>query len=266
MKRFLAYSMTALGLLVGAMTASASAETWRVGTECTSYPFNFRQADGTYAGYDVDVAREVGKRLGHEVEIICQQWDGMIPALLANKFDMIAASMAITEERKEKIDFSSPYRTSVGRFVGPKANKLQFFNADGSINPAGFSGARIGLQRSTTYDRWLQSKVPDADVMRYDSVEALFLDLKAGRVDAIMTNPMKAYDAFLKEPEGAGYEFVGEEITDSALFGPGCGIGLRKGSDEVRTQIDATLAEMKKDGALEAISKKYFPFAIYPTN
>ncbi|CAM5765726.1 amino acid ABC transporter [Labrys miyagiensis] len=266
MTRLLAALVAALALLCGATFGTARADTWRVGTECTSYPFNFKAADGTYSGYDVDVAREIGKRLGHDVEIVCQQWDGMIPALLANKFDLIAASMGITEERRKKIDFSIPYRTSVGRFVAAKEADLKLFNADDSINVDGFKGIRIGLQRSTTYDTWIQAKVPSAEVMRYDSVDALFLDLKAGRVDAIMTNPMKAYDAFLKKDDGAGYAFVGPEIGDKALFGPGCGIGLRKGSDDLRKQIDTALAAMTKDGTLDAISKKYFPFAIYPTN
>lgn len=266
MKKILTLCLTASSLLFGAMQISAHADTLRVGTECTNYPFNYRQPDGVYAGYDVDVAREVGKRIGSEVEIVCQQWDGMIPALMANKFDMIAASMAITEERAQKIDFSTPYRTSIGRFVAPKDSKAKFFNDDGSLNTDAFKNVRVGLQRSTTYDRWLQSKVPDADVMRYDSVEALFLDLKAGRVDAIMTNPMKAYDAFLKLPEGAGFDFSGPEISDHALFGPGCGIGLRKGNEALLTKIDVALTDMNKDGTLDKISKTYFPFAIYPTN
>lgn len=266
MKKLTKFLLSGGLLLVSAFGVSAQADTLRVGTECTSYPFNYRNADGSYAGYDVDVAQELGKRLGKTVTIICQQWDGMIPALLANKFDIIAASMGITEERAKKIDFSLPYRTSTGRFVAPKDNKFKLFNSDGSLNPAGFKGVRVGLQRSTTYDSWLHAKMPTAEVLRYDSVDALFLDLKAGRVDAIMTNPMKAYDAFLKKADGANFNFVGPEISDNALFGPGCGIGLRKGNDALRADIDKQLAAMIKDGTLDKLSKKYFPFAIYPTN
>ncbi len=266
MKKITASILAAVAILAGLSMRSARADELRVGTECTSYPFNYRNADGSYAGYDVDVAEELGKRLGKTVSIVCQQWDGMIPALLANKFDIIAASMGITEERAKKIDFSLPYRTSTGRFVAPKKSTFKLFNEDGSLNAAGFKGVKIGLQRSTTYDSWLQAKVPSAEVLRYDSVDALFLDLKAGRVDAIMTNPMKAYDAFLKKEDGSNFAFVGPEVTDNSLFGPGCGIGLRKGSDALKTDIDKTLVAMVKDGTLDKLSKKYFPFAIYPTN
>ena len=96
----------------------ASAETLRVGMECTYAPFNYRTADGELTGYDVDVAKGVAEIIGADLEYVCQQWDGMIPALLANKFDLIVASMSITNSRLEKIDFSSPYRDSVGRLVG----------------------------------------------------------------------------------------------------------------------------------------------------
>ena len=94
----------------------------KVGTECTYHPFNYRTDDGKLTGYDVDVANEVGKRIDAEIEFVCQEWKGMIPALLAGKFDLIVASMSITEERLEQIDFSAPYRVSIGQFIGANDN------------------------------------------------------------------------------------------------------------------------------------------------
>lgn len=253
-----------LAMAMGA-SARADAETLRVGAECTAYPFNYRQPDGSFAGYDVDVANELGKRLGQEVKIVCQQWDGMIPALLAGKFDAIIASMGITEERKKRIDFSVPYRTSTGQFVASKQKASTYFDASGAINKEAFAGVRVGVVRATTFDRWLEANLPGATIVRYDGHEPQFLDLKSGRVDAVMTSPMKAYDAFLKGEGGAAFELAGNEIVDLALFGPGCGVGLRKGSDELRQKIDGAIADMITDGTLDKFSKKYFPFAIYPT-
>ncbi|WP_377842028.1 transporter substrate-binding domain-containing protein [Bosea sp. UC22_33] len=244
--------------------ATAHAGELRVGIECTSFPFNYRDANGNYAGYDVDVANEIGQRLGDKVEFVCQKWDGMIPALLANKFDLVVASMGITEERQKKIDFSRPYRISVGRLVAPTGAKLALFKPDGTLDPEAFKSIKVGLQRSTTYDDWLKAKMPNANVMRYDTVEALFLDIKAGRVDTIMTNPMKAHDAFLSKPEGAGFGFVGPEISDDKLFGAGAGVGLRKGNEALLAKIDKAIAGMTDDGSLDRFSKKYFPFPIYP--
>ena len=100
------------------------AEKLRVGMECTYAPFNYKNSSGELLGYDVDVAKGVSRITGYDIEFVCQEWDGMIPALLANKFDLIIASMSITEKRMKSIDFSSPYMFSTGQIVGPKKKKM----------------------------------------------------------------------------------------------------------------------------------------------
>ncbi len=251
------------GIAALLMAQGAAAETLRAGTECTYHPFNYRDSDGNLQGYDIDIGNEVAKRIGADVEWVCQKWDGMIPSLLADKFDLIVASMSITNKRMEKIDFSVPYRISVGQFVAAKAKQLKLFNDDGSVNSAGFDGIKIGLQRATTYDNWIQAKVPGAEIVRYDNTEPLYLDLKSGRVDAIMTNPMKAYLKFLSQEDGAGYEVVGEQITDQEYFGIGVGVGFRQGNEALKARIDEALEAMKADGTMGGFGKKYFPWTIH---
>jgi len=253
------------GMVFGTVNvAQAQMETLRVGTECTYAPFNFRTADGKLTGYDVDVARGVGESIGAKIEFVCQKWDGMIPALLANKFDLIVASMSITEKRLEKIDFSAAYRISVGRFIGKKGANLNLFNEDGTPNVANFKGIKVGLPRASTYDNWIQAKVPDANVLRYDGAETMYLDLENGRADVIMTNPMKGFLSFLSKDNGKGFEFVSPALAEKKYFGTGVGIGLRKGNDELRMKVDAALKTMIEDGSLEKYSLSYFPFAIHP--
>ncbi|MDX1423118.1 MAG: transporter substrate-binding domain-containing protein [Kiloniellales bacterium] len=264
MRRLLALVTAAAALAAWGAPVPASAETLRVGTECTYHPFNYRDENGELQGYDIDVAKAVGEHLGAEIEFVCQKWDGMIPSLLANKFDLIVASMSITEERQQKIDFSDPYRVSIGQFIAAKDKGLEFFNEDGSVNDAGFEGVRVGLQRATTYDNWMQAKAPSAEVVRYDSTEALYLDLKNGRVDAIMTNPMKAYLKFLSQPDGAGFEIVGPQIEEPEYFGIGVGIGVRKGNEELLARINEAIRDITQDGSLEVFAKKHFPFTIHP--
>lgn len=258
----------ALAALLGtAPLAQAQAqETLRIGSECTYFPFNFRDSDGKLKGYDIDVADEIAKRLNAKTEYSCLKFDGLVPALLAGQFDLIAASLSITPQRKERIDFSEPYRLSIGQFVAPKAKKLQLFDAKNEVIKANFKGIRVGLQRGTTYDSWFQAIVPDAQVVRYETVEQMYLEIKSGRLDAIMTNPMKTYLEFLSKPDGAGFEVVGPQITDEKYFGTGAGIGLRKGNEALLKRIDTAILDMKKDGTLDKFSKLYFPFAIYPTN
>ena len=134
---------TALTLLTGAallLAGSAFAREVKVGTECTNPPFNYRTAGGELTGFDVDLAREIGKRAGFELQFVCQAFEGLIPALSARKFDLILASLSITEARQQSIDFSSPYRASTGRFVGPKGSKLEPVTADGKPNPKALDG------------------------------------------------------------------------------------------------------------------------------
>ncbi|MDE0240856.1 MAG: transporter substrate-binding domain-containing protein [bacterium] len=255
--------MAALAVLAFGVVNTATAETLRVGMECTYAPFNFKSADGELMGYDVDVANGVAGIIGADLEFVCQQWDGMIPALLANKFDLIIASMSITEKRLEKMDFSDTYRISVGRLVGRKDAGWELFDDAGNPIPENFAGLKVGLERATTYADWFENELPEAEVVLYDSNEALYLDLVNGRTDMIMTNPMKAYLRFLSKEDGGGFEFVSPQIDEKKYFGIGVGIGLRKGNDELKARLNAAIKTLTEDGSLERYALQYFPFAIH---
>ncbi|MDA7965465.1 MAG: transporter substrate-binding domain-containing protein [Ruegeria sp.] len=249
--------------LTAFQAAPAAAETMRVGMECTYAPFNYRNADGDLVGYDVDVAKGVAEIVGFDLEFVCQEWDGMIPALLANKFDLIVASMSITEKRKKQMDFSAPYRVSIGRLIGPADSGWELFDADGNPIPEAFDGKRVGLERASTYASWFEAKLPGADVVYYDGAEPLYLDLQNGRVDMIMTNPMKAYLKFLSKDDGGGFEFVSPAIDEEEYFGIGVGIGLRQDQPELKAKLDDAVKQLVNDGSLEEYALKIFPFPIH---
>ena len=263
MKRIRTILATALAVVAFGVVNVATAETLRVGMECTYAPFNFKNADGELMGYDVDVAKGVAGLIGADLEFVCQQWDGMIPALLANKFDLIIASMSITEKRMEKMDFSDTYRISVGRLVGRKDAGWELFDDAGNPIPENFAGLKVGLERAPTYSDWFENELPEAEVVLYDSNEALYLDLVNGRTDMIMTNPMKAYLRFLSKEDGGGFEFVSPQIDEKKYFGIGVGIGLRKGNDELKARLNAAIKTLTDDGSLEKYALQYFPFAIH---
>jgi polar amino acid transport system substrate-binding protein len=263
MKTFKTILTAVAALAVLGATQSASAETLRVGMECTYAPFNFRNADGELDGYDVDVAKGVAGIIGADLEFVCQKWDGMIPALLANKFDLVVASMSITDTRLEKMDFSQPYRISVGRLVGKKNAGLNLFDDAGKPIAANFAGVKVGLERASTYASWFEAVLPDAEVALYDTNESLYLDLVNRRTDIIMTNPMKAYLRFLSKEDGAGYEFVSPQVDERKFFGIGVGIGLRQGNDDLKARLNGALKTLTEDGSLERYALKYFPFAIH---
>jgi polar amino acid transport system substrate-binding protein len=252
-----------LALAVTSVAPVAAQETLKAATDCAYFPFSFRDTDSVLKGYEVDLGEEMARRANFKIEWVCQKFDGLIPSLLSNKFDIILSTMSITDERRKSIDFSVSYRVSVGQFVGAKGKVQKLFNADGTPNPAGFKDLRVGLARATTYDNWMQAKVPDATIVRYDTDVQMYLELKAGRVDMLMTNPLKIYLEFLSKPDGAGFEVIGPQIKDEKYFGIGVGAGVRKGNDALLKRIDTALNDMKKDGTMERYSKKYFPFTIY---
>ncbi len=255
--------LAAVAVLALGVPQTASAETLRVGMECTYAPFNFKNASGELDGYDVDVAEGVAGLIGADLEFVCQKWDGMIPALLANKFDLVVASMSITDKRLKKMDFSDTYRISVGRLVGRKNAGFNLFDDAGKPIPANFAGLKVGLERATTYSDWFENELPEATVVLYDTNEALYLDLVNGRTDMIMTNPMKAHLRFLSKEDGAGFEFVSPQIDERKYFGIGVGIGLRQGNDALKARLNGALKTLTDDGSLERYALKYFPFAIH---
>jgi polar amino acid transport system substrate-binding protein len=255
------FTVICLMTLIGMGTASA--EKLRVGMECTYAPFNFKNEDGDLMGYDVDVARGVAGLIAADLEFVCQKWDGMIPALLANKFDLVVASMSITDKRLEKMDFSDTYRISVGRLVGKKSAGLKLFDSAGKPVPANFADLKVGVERASTYSDWFKNELPEADVVLYDTNESLYLDLINGRTDMIMTNPMKAHLRFLSKEDGAGFEFVSPQIDEKKYFGIGVGIGLRKGNDALKERLNKAIRTLTDNGYLESYALKYFPFAIH---
>jgi len=263
MKKTFTLLAAALAVLALGAPQTASAETLRVGMECTYAPFNFKNADVELAGYDVDVAKGFAGLIGADLEFVGQQWDGMIPALLANKFDLVVASMSITDKRLKKMDFSDTYRISVGRLVGKKNAGWKLFDDSDKPIPANFAGLKVGLERATTYSDWFENELPQATVLLYDDNESLYLDLVNGRTDMIMTNPMKAHLRFLSKEDGAGFEFVSPQIDERKYFGIGVGIGLRKGNDALKVRLNGALKTLTDDGSLEKYALKYFPFAIH---
>jgi polar amino acid transport system substrate-binding protein/arginine/ornithine transport system substrate-binding protein len=191
-----------------------------------------------------------------ECALVEQEWDGMIPALKARKFDAIVASMSITEERKRQIDFSDKYYQTPARLVAPK-------NAGFEGMPEGLAGKRIGVQRGATHQCYAEKMFPDAEIVLYGSQEEVFRDLALGRIDAQLSDSLIAQEAFLNKEEGADYAFLGGDHLDVECYGEGVGIAVRKGDDELRDALSAAISTIRENGTYAEINGKYFPFDIY---
>ena len=246
-------------------TTQAAGKQLKVGMECTYPPFNYRDSSGNLAGFEVELSEEIGKRMNREIVFICQEWDGLLPGLLAGKYDVIISTMSVTPERQKKVDFSIPYRASTGRFVAPKGANIKPYNADGTPNPGALKGKSVGVQRATTHANYLDAMFPGIKIVRYDQIENLILDFQAGRVDLVFHGPIKMSANFLELPEGKDYEFIGKEIESIEHFGTGCGIAIRKGNEELLEELNNTLESIMADGTFEKLNKKYWNFSILPS-
>ncbi|MDJ0778542.1 MAG: ABC transporter substrate-binding protein [Gammaproteobacteria bacterium] len=249
--------LTTLGLaiLLGGM-ASAQAADLRIGVEGAYPPFSWKESDGTLKGFDIEIAEALCAEMGRNCVLVEQDWDGMIPALLAKKYDAIVASMSITEERKKRVNFSDKYYNTPAKFVAKNGSDLQ-------ITKEGLKGKRIGLQRGTTHQCFMEKMFPDAELVLYATQEEVFQDLAIGRIDANFSDSIAADDGFLKTDAGKGFGFVGGDMHDMECHGEGAGIAVRKSDDELRMEFNKAIQALRDKGVYQKINAKYFDFDIF---
>ena len=233
-----------------------------VATEGAYPPYNFVSADGSLQGFDVDFAKVLCAKINADCDIIKQDWDGMIPGLLAKKYDLIVASMGILPEREEKIDFSIPYYQSPTALVANKSSGIKA-GADGFVDPASLAGKKLGVQRATAYETFAKEKWPGLEVVVYDSSESADLDMTAGRLDARFDDYIVLQSGILKSDSAADYERIGNVWGEKDFGSKGEGIGVRKGEDALREAVNKAILDMRADGSYKTINDKYFDFDIY---
>ncbi|MCE4055975.1 ABC transporter substrate-binding protein [Pseudomonas protegens] len=235
-----------------AFSASAAAETLKMGIEAAYPPFNNKDASGQVVGFDKDIGDALCAKMKVECTVVTSDWDGIIPALNAKKFDFLISSLSITDERKQAVDFTDPYYSNKLQFIAPKA-KTEF-----KTDKASLKGKIIGAQRATLAGTWLEDQLgDDITIKLYDTQENAYLDLTSGRLDAILADKYVNYE-WLKSEAGKPYEFKGDPVEESDKIG----IAVRK-KDPLREKLNAALKEIVADGTYKKINDKYFPFSIY---
>ena len=257
MRKLLA-AVAVLALTIGA--SQAGHKDWsevRIGVEGAYPPFSSMTPDGKLIGFDIDIAAALCAQMKVECSLVAQDWDGIIPALLARKYDAIIASMSITEERKMKVDFSDKYYNTPAKFVRRKGSGIE-------INAESLKGKTVGVQRATTHDSYLSDVYADAvEIKRYATQDEAYLDMKAGRLDLLLADSIAMDEGFLKTEGGEDYEFVGPDLADPKWFGEGAGIAVRQDDDELREMFNDAIKAIRENGVYQSIQEKYFEFDIY---
>ena len=279
--------LTALGFgaALGAsisLAPTAFAKDWKtvvIGMEGAYEPWNLTDSSGKIVGFEVDLANDVCKRAGVECKVIAQDWDGMIPGLKAGKFDVIMDGMAITDERKKEIDFTKPYAASPGSFLAPKDSPLAKATGAGTVVnldkdkaggeaaiksvQAALKGKTLGVQVSTTHANFAGQYLKDiATVKEYKTTDDRDLDLKSGRLDAVLED-LPTNMATASKPDASGLAVVGPEFI-GGVFGPGEGMGLRKSDADLTAKFDKALKEAVADGSVKKYSEQWFKVNVTP--
>lgn len=255
-RRSLLASATALALATLAIPALAE-DVLKVGISSGYPPFDVLEADGTLSGFDVDYAKLLCERMGKTCEFVDIEWDGIIPGLLAKKFDVIISSMGINEERMKQVDFTNPYYKGPAALIAAKG-------ADYTADAAGTAGKRIGVQRASAHECYMHNNMPDAEMVQYATQEEANLDLMAGRIDAILVDTIPG-DSWLKSDPAIGeaYAPIKDDLYDVQCYGIGNGIALRKGEEDLKQALNEAIQKTRDDGSYVELSNTYFGRDIY---
>jgi len=246
-----------VAVLIVFSAGMASAQTVRVGIAAEPYPpFTTPDASGNWSGWEIDIMKALCEEAKLDCVVTPTAWDGIIPALMSKKIDMIIGSMSITAERMKSIDFSDKYYNTPAVVIGTKRSKFD-------ATPEGLKDKYIGVQSATIHKVYVEKYFTGAKIKEYQTQDEANQDLVAGRIDATQADSMAMADFLLTAEGKACCELKGTVADDPAILGSGVGAGIRKGDNELKSKINAAIAAIRANGKYDEISKKYFSFDIY---
>ena len=241
-----ALTLAALPACAADLLATVKARgTLKVAMEGTYPPFNYKdQKTGELAGYDVDVARLLGAKLGLKVEFVSSEWASILAGLSANKYDVIISQVGINAKREQAFDFSAPYIYSMPQLIVRKDEKAAYTAL------AQLKGKKLGVGQGSVYEQQAKA-VPGIDVRSYAAAPDTMSDLASGRLDAALNDSlMSAYLLKISRlPIKAGAQVGAVERM---------GIPFQKGNPQFKQALNKALADIAADGSLKAVSLKWF--------
>jgi lysine/arginine/ornithine transport system substrate-binding protein len=231
-------------------------DTIRIGVDPSYPPFEYKEQSGKLTGFGVELGNEICQRIKAKCIWVENSFDGMIPGLKARKFDLVLSSMSMTPARLKQIDFSDKTAHAPTFLVAKKGSGIEPTNES-------LSGKSVGVLQGSMQETYAKVHWSSARIESYQNQDQVYADLTNGRLSAALQNGVQASRGFLNTPQGAGYGFVGKELIDPKIFGPGQGIGLRREDQDLKLKINEALKAIRSDGTYNKIAKRYFDFDIY---
>ena len=242
------------------LTSSVAAKEWqslRIASEGARPPYNFLDANNELQGFEIDLGYELCARLKLTCSFVAQEWDGLIPRLLANHYDAIMAAMEISEDRLKEIAFTKPYIRMPSAFMAARKRKIN------DSSPAGLVGRVIGVEANGPHQAFLEERYKDSTIKPFASLVEAVLDLSEGRIDVALGDKDAITDLLKTRKEAACCKYLADVPRDPAFFGEGIGIGLRKDDADLKALLEKALDEIVSDGTYARLRGKYFDFEIY---
>jgi polar amino acid transport system substrate-binding protein len=221
-----------------------------VGSDIAYPPFEYTdEKTGEYVGFDIDLMKEIAKRMGLEVEFVNTAWDGIIPGLIAKKYDVICSAMTITEERAKQVDFSDPYFEAKQVIITRADNK----DIQGVQDLA---GKIVSVQQGTTGDfaavRLVEEKGIKFEIKRFEGTPEALMAIQKGDADAAIIDNFVAYLAVKENPD------IYRVVEDPEFAPEYYGIAVNKENPGLLKKINEVLKEIKEDGTYDKIYNKWF--------
>lgn len=233
----------------GGLDRVKKAGTLLVGLDDSYPPMEFRDEKNNLAGFDIDMANEIGKRLGVKTQFVTTDFNGILLALKSGKFDVIIASLSITDERKKEIDFSDSYLNGGQIIIVKKGNTTIKTAAD-------LTGKTLGVQLGTTGEQAAIKVQGSKEVKKYDKITEALHDLSIGRVDCVIAD--KQVGEYYISKEAASYTVLSDTLTKEPT-----GIGFKKSDSDLKVAVQKAIDDAKADGTMGKISIKWFGHDIY---
>ncbi|MHC5306953.1 transporter substrate-binding domain-containing protein [Bartonella sp. LJL80] len=248
--------LLAAGLMAGSLVwaVSAQAETLRIATEGAYPPFNYVDSNNNLHGFDVDIAKALCEKMKDDCTIVAQDWEGIIPGLLAKKYDAVIASMVPTPERVQKVDFTNRYYTTTLAIAVPKDSDIKDTSA------ASLKNKNLGAQAGATQAIYAEDYyAPEGvNLKLYPTPEEANSDLLNHRLDAVIHDKFPLLTWLDNEGKDC-CKLLGEiEETKEPVA-----IAIRKNSDDLKARFNKAIEEIRADGTYDKIVQKYFKTDIY---
>lgn len=243
-----ALAFTATAGIAGTLEEIQKRGKLRVGMEPGYMPFELKNQKGQIIGFDVDMANRMAKAMGVELELVDTAWDGIIPALLTGKFDVIMSGMTLTQERNMSINFAPPYIV-IGQSILVKKELAGTIKSYKDLNDAKYT---IASKLGTTGEQATKRMIPNAKYISYETEQEGVLELVNGKIDAFIYD--LPYNTVAIGQKGQG-KIV--HLDTPFTFEP-LAWAVRKGDPDILNWMENFMYQIKNDGTYDKIYHKWF--------